>query len=165
MHLLPYQQETYVLPYAAEEVLNRMRLYTRPIEKGFEYSRTDESRFLFNGIVSGNGFRISRRITRPENFLPLLVGKQEATSVGCLLFVSYRLFFSTTLFLVFWSVVCLLLTLFFLIYHEAWLYASIAFGVGCVQYVIAVKNFNWQVKRSRQLLEKVLFSKQPGNWA
>lgn len=165
MRLLPYQQETFVLPYAAEEVLNRLRALTRPVDGEFEYSYAEENRFLFNGIVSRQGFRISRKISKPENFLPLLSGRLEATSVGCLLFVSYRLFFATTLFLVFWSVVCLLLCLFFLIYHEAWLYAAIAFGVGCVQYVIAVKNFGLQVQRSRQALEKVLFSKQPGDGA
>ena len=163
MHLLPYQQETFVLPYAAAEALNRLRPFTRPVDKGYEYSEPDEKRFLFNGVIYTNSFRISRIVLKPENFLPLLVGRLEATSVGSLLFIQYRLFFSTTLFLVFWSVVCLLLTLFFLIYHEAWLYASVAFGIGCVQYVIAVKNFSWQVGRSRRELEKVLFSRDTGD--
>ena len=160
MHLLPYQQETFILPYPADEALARLRPYTRPVDKGYSYSRAEERHFLFNGVISSNRFRISRRITKPENFLPILAGRLEATSVGSLLFVRYQLFFSTALFLVFWSVICLLLTLFFLIYHEAWLYASIAFGVGCVQYIVAVKNFSFQVRRSRQELEKVLFSKQ-----
>ncbi|WP_224996675.1 hypothetical protein [Cesiribacter sp. SM1] len=160
MQLLPYKQETFVLPYPAEEALNRLRPHTRPVEEGFEFSTAEEKRFLFNGVVKKGIFRISRRVQKPENFLPLLLGRLETTSVGCLLFVSYRLFFSTAMYLVFWSVVCLLLTLFFLIYHQAWLYAAIAFGTGCVQYIIAIKNFSWQVNRSRQELEKVLFSKE-----
>ncbi|AHM60636.1 hypothetical protein D770_11895 [Flammeovirgaceae bacterium 311] len=160
MQLFPYKQETFVLPYTADEALKRMRVHTRPISGEYEFSTNEEKRFLFNGVVKKGIFRISRRVQKPENFLPLLLGRLETTSVGSLLFVSYRLFFATAMFLIFWSVVCLLLTLFFLIYHQAWLYAGIAFGTGCVQYIIAIKNFSFQVNRSRQELEKVLFSKE-----
>jgi hypothetical protein len=159
MHLLPYRHETIILPYPSEEAIARLRPLTRPVDKGYAYRTEDERRFLFNGILKKSSFRISRRILKPENFLPLVVGQLENTSVGSLLFVRYRLFFSTAMYLVFWSAVCLLLSLFFLIYHEAWLYASVAFGIGCVQYIIAVKNFSLQVRRSRQDLEKALFGR------
>ena len=158
MKWLPHQQETFILPYSAAEAVRRLRPSIRPVEEGMQFSPGEEKHFLFNGLIKGNRFRISRRVLRPENFLPLLVGRVESTSVGSLLFVRYRLFFSTALFLGFWSVVCLLLCLFFLVFHQAWLYAAIAFGTGCVQYVVAIKSFSFQVKRSKQLLEKVLFS-------
>lgn len=160
MQLLPYRQETFVLPYAADEAIRRLHPRTRPVEEGIQFSKLEERSFLFNGLVLENRFRISRRVQKPENFLPLLVGSFESTSVGSLLFVRYRLFFSTAMYLVFWTVICLLLSLFFLIFHQAWLYAAIAFGTGCVQYVVAIKNFSFQVKRSRQELEKVLFSRE-----
>ena len=165
MHLLPYRNETIILPYASKEAIARLRPITRPVDKGYAYQQDDERRFLFNGTLKKGRFRLSRRILKPENFLPLLIGQLEDTSVGSLLFVQYRLFFATAMYLVFWSVVCLLLSLFFLIYHEAWLYATVSFGIGCVQYIIAVKNFNWQVRQSRQVLEKVLFGQKAGEQA
>ena len=76
MHLLPYQQETFVLPYSAEEALNRLRPYTRPVEAGYDYGEEDEQQFLFNGSITPFRFRISRKVMKPENFLPLLVGRR-----------------------------------------------------------------------------------------
>ncbi|EMR02508.1 hypothetical protein [Cesiribacter andamanensis] len=158
MQLLPYKEETIILPYSALEAYRRLKALTKPVNEGLHYSPAEDRAFLFNGLLKKEGFRISRKLVRPENFLPLLVGHIEATSVGCLVFVRYRLFFATTLYLVFWTVVCVLMSLFFLLHQEAWGYAALAFGIGCAQYVIAVKNFALQVRRSRAVLDQAFFS-------
>jgi hypothetical protein len=158
MPLLPFKEETIILPYPAREARRRLQRLTRPVGEGLAYTTTEERQFLFNGLLKGERFRISRKLVRPENFLPLLVGHIEATSVGCLVFVRYRLFFATAMYLVFWSVVCVLMGLFFLIHQEAWGYAAIAFGLGFIQYLIAIKNFSLQVKRSRTALDQAFFS-------
>lgn len=156
MHLLPFYQETIVLPYEASETIWRLQKAIRPLEKGVEYSEENEHKFLFNGWLKKGNFRISRRIEHPENFLPLMSGRIEGTSVGSILFVRYRLFSSVMIFLIFWSIISLLLSLFFLLAHQETLYAAIAVGLGIINYIIATKNFFLQVRSSQRALDKAL---------
>lgn len=156
MRLLPYFQETLVLPYSGEETAMRLRKYTRPLEKGVEYPVSVERNFLFNGWVKENGFRLSRKIKYPENFLPLIIGRIESTSTGSILFIQYRLFFSSGMFLAFWSIISLLFSLFFLVFHINYLYASVILVLGFLNYVIVIKNFHLQIRSSRKALNEAL---------
>ena len=156
MRLLPLYQETLVLPFSAQETAWRLKQLTRPLEKGVEYPEELEISFLFNGWVKKNRFRLSRRVQHPENFLPLMAGRIEGTSVGSILFIRYRLFFSAALFLIFWTVISLLLSLFFLFFHQQYLYATIALGLGMGNYLIATKNFHLQIRNSRKTLDEAL---------
>jgi hypothetical protein len=156
MRLLPFYQETLVLPFHQQETARRLRLATRPLEKGIEYTETVEENFLFNGWVGNDRFRISRKVRHPENFLPLIIGQIEGTSNGSILFVRYRLFFSAAMFLIFWSVITLLLCLFFLLIHQQYIYGLMAGGLGILNYVIATKNFHLQIRSSRKALDKAL---------
>lgn len=156
MRLLPYFQETLVLPYSGQETFFHLKKATRPLEKGVEYPDTIENAFLFNGWVKGNRFRISRKVKHPQNFLPLMSGWIESTSTGSILFVRYHLFFSSALFLVFWTVISALLFLFFLILHQEYLYAGIALALGISNYFIAIKNFHLQIRASHQALNDAL---------
>ena len=145
MEYLPFRSETLVLPYDASELQARLTKVIRPVRNKYQ-QKTGEN----------DEFTISRIIKQPENFLPLITGKIEATSVGCILFLKYRMFFSTNLFLGFWSVVTFLMTLLFVMGYNNYLYATVCFGFGVVNYSIAVANFNIQVRQSKKLLNKVL---------
>ncbi len=156
MRLLPLYQETFVLPYDEQETSWRLKRVIRPLEKDVEYTEETEESFLFNGWIKNNRFRISRKIRHPENFLPIMIGQIEGTSVGSILFIRYRLFFSAAMFLIFWTIICLLMSLFFLIIHQEYMYAAIAFGLGISNYIIATKNFHIQIRSSRKVLNEVL---------
>ncbi|WP_017731156.1 hypothetical protein [Nafulsella turpanensis] len=156
MHLLPFYQQTIVLPYEAPETVRRLQRTIRPLEKGVEYAEENENKFLFNGWLKEGRFRISRKVSHPENFLPLMSGRIEGTSVGSILFVRYRMFSSVVMFLIFWSLICLLLSLFFLLVHQETLYALLSFGLGVINYVISTKNFFLQVRSSQKALDKAL---------
>src|SRR5690606_2187888 len=153
---LPLKNETIVLSLAPEEIEEVLWLHTYPVEEGALMPDKPEIDFLCNGWVRDNKFKLSRKIRTPENFLPIIHGSIEKTSMGSLVFVQYSLFFSSNFFLVFWSLVTLLLTIFFIVFHDMVLYGAIAFGVGVSNYIIALANFNIQVKKSSQLLLKVL---------
>jgi hypothetical protein len=159
MRLLPLYQETIVLPMDEQETAWRLEQVIRPLVKDVEYSDEAEANFLFNGWVKGNRFRISRRIRHPENFLPIMIGRIEGTSVGSILFIQYRLFFSAAMFLIFWTIICLLMSLFLLIFHQEYIYAAVAFGLGVSNYVIATKNFYIQIRSSQKTLNEALNKK------
>lgn len=156
MRLLPLHQETFVLPFNGQETIWRLKQVIRPLDKDVAYPEEAEAKFLFNGWIEENRFRISRKIRYPENFLPLMIGRIETTSVGSILFIRYRLFSSAAMFLVFWTVISLLLGLFFLLFHQEYLYAAVAFGLGMGNYFIATKNFHIQIRSSRKALNEAL---------
>ena len=156
MRLLPYFQETLVIPWSGADTHRKLRQATRPLEIGVDYPDAVERKFLFNGWVKENRFRISRKIQHPENFLPLIVGRIEGTSTGSILFIRYRLFFGSALFLVFWSIISILLCLFFLIFYQKYIYSAVSLSLGIFNYVIATKNFHLQIRSSRRVLNEAL---------
>ena len=156
MGVWPTEQETLVLPVSAREVVRRLQKATQPPSTQQLSVLADPSAFLFNGQVKKHSFRLSRKIARPNNFLPFIAGSIEPTSQGCLLFVRYRLFSMTILFLVFWSVVTTGFALYLAVYEQLYHYAALSVGVGVANYVIAVLNFRKQVVISRRLLREVV---------
>jgi hypothetical protein len=151
MILFPIISETLVLPFAPEVVSARLQRVTRA-----DAEEVEPEDYRFNGIVESDKFRISRKVDAPENYLPLMAGEVEATSMGCIVFLSYRLFFGSFMFLVFWSVVTLLLGLFFLIYPREIHYALLSFGAGFTNYLLTIINFRRQRRMSREVLMRTL---------
>jgi hypothetical protein len=155
LSILPVKEETLVLPYAVDKVSQCLWKATKPVKVGEEMPDISEEDFLFNGRIQKEHFQISRRVPVPENFLPLIKGRIESTPLGCIVFLRYRMFFSTNFFLAFWSTVTFLLGLFFVLYEQRYLYASAAFGLGLLNYTIVIHSFNLQVRKSRQLLDEL----------
>ena len=106
MKILFKENITLVLPEKPSVIFTR--LYNATLAKGYEAELKDEYKIVFNGNVKGNKFPISRKVTTPNNFLPLLKGRIEATPQGCILFLEYGLFFGAKLALITWSLGCLL---------------------------------------------------------
>ena len=151
----PTEQETLVLPVSAGEAAHRLREATQ-LSTAREPSSVAPNPFVFNGQVKKRSFRLSRKITRPNNFLPFITGRIEPTSQGCLLFVQYRLFTMTTAFLVFWLLVTFGFGYFLARYEQLYHYAALSAGMGLVNYGVAVLNFKKQVTISRRLLREVV---------
>ena len=151
----PTAQETLVSSLSATEVTRRLRAATLASASRSALPPAASS-VIFNGQVAKDSFRLSQRITRPNNFLPFISGVIEPTSQGCLLFVRYRLFTMTAAFLVFWGVITLSFAFFLTYYERLYHYAALSAGVGIVNYVVALLNFNKQVVISRRLLRKAI---------
>ncbi len=155
INFLPIYKETFVNPYHAEEVKRKLWHAVMPVDPDTEYPDIPEENFLFNGWVGNHGFKISKKVDQPENFLPILGGKVDETSVGSIIFITYTMFFSTNIFLIFWTIVSVLISLLFLLSYHIYEYAIIAFLLGLGNYTVAIVNFNMQVKRSRTLFHSI----------
>ncbi len=154
--LFPFVQETIVLSYWSEEVYRRLWNVTEP-DVGEEWEPdVDDEDLLFNGRVEKDRFRLSRKVKRANNFLPLMRGSIEATSMGSIVFIRYRMFIWTLSFLIFWSVLTTLFALYFLIYEKIYINAAFSFLIGLANYVVAVLNFHKQVRISSSALREVL---------
>lgn len=144
MRIFPYYHETLVLPLASENVIQI--LLEQTFVKGVSLSANQK----FTGIINSDSFRISEKISRPDNFIPLIKGKIEKTSKGSIIFTSYNLLFSTALFLSFWSIITLMLTLIFLFQFDQPIYSGISFAAFVFNYLFTAANFHRKVKSARQ---------------
>ncbi len=145
----PVKSETFASPLSSSEVEQRMVN---------DINHQDESRKnWFKGEISDGCFNISLILKRPNNFTPLISGLIEKDADGkSLIIVKYELFPSTKRFLLFWTILTLLLTLFFAIPYQAYLYGAITFSAGLVNYIITKENFKIQIRKSRRALLKVV---------
>lgn len=88
--IFPSLTETLVLPLAGDEVERR-------VGEGIENKR-------FLGVIEGTRFRLSPYVIRPPQFQPMIRGRIESSSRGCLVFLRYELMPATRLLLGFVSV-------------------------------------------------------------
>jgi hypothetical protein len=156
MNLLPYNNSILILPFRADEVEYKLRQRIQPVTNDFSTTTSTQSNFLFNGWIGDYKFRISKRISHADNFLPLIVGKIEATSKGSILFITYRMFPSTLFYMSFFCLLLLLASLFFVLVEKNLITAACLFLFLVGIYFISVLDFNQKVGISRRLLEKTL---------
>ena len=153
MTLIPHKNETLVLPINALQVISRLSRLTQPAN--LSASGTGH-KILFNGYVGSSSFKVSRKVNYPQNYMPIIQGKIEASSRGCIVFLKYNLFFSSLMFFSFWTIMSFIIGIFLIVYSKAYLYAAVSFTAGGLNYLITVLNFNKQVKLSREALDKAL---------
>ncbi len=157
MNLWPIYTETIVLSYDRQTLLLKLDEAISHFSEGPRMDNPKEDLDkLFNGALNETGFKISKRIKHAENFLPLISGEIESASSGSILFLTYRCFFSTLMFLGFWSVISLIAGFIFIFPGENFStgLSLVAFGIG--QYILSMFFFYRQVNESRKVLFDIL---------
>lgn len=155
MNLLPYDSETLVSALPKEEVLGHLNRVTR--EVNFLDQRTQvRGDIIFNGLIGKSNFRISKVVDRADTFLPLIMGKVEATPRGSIIFIRYRLFPGAVFFLGFWSIVLMIFTALYSFPFPNYEYASLCALLGLVNYITALYFFNRQVRSSRKIFHQLI---------
>lgn len=155
MALLPNRTEMLILPDEAEVVCGKLLLATRLVENNQLSEAKDHH--LFNGWIGKDfKFKISRRTRHAEHYLPLISGSIEPTSVGCIVFIKYSLFYSTAF--LFWCWMCLTLvgSLIFTVIFQEYLYGGVSALSGLLYYILLMVNFGMQVKKDRATLNQLL---------
>jgi len=123
--------------------------------KAHELLQKIEQNPAFRGHIGKDTFTIFLVLRRPENFSPLIKGKLLTASTGTILQISYKAFFSTKLFLIFWAVFMLLFSV-FLCFEQRYWHAFFVFLLNLACYGIALANFRRQVRICETLLLKNL---------
>lgn len=154
--LLPFSRETIVSSHDAKKLSQSLWKVTNPSNRSAWMPDVHENTLLFNGWVKKGRFKLSRKVNRANNFLPMISGKIESSSMGSIVFVRYQLFVWTLSFLIFWSILTGLFALYFFIYERIYVNAFFSLLLGIANYVIALLSFHKEVKNSSQMLHKVL---------
>ncbi len=156
MHYLPQYSEVLVSSMSKEDVILRLESVTQKVD--YLTYRGDQSvhQPLFNGKVEKDSFRLSLVINKADSFLPLINGEIESAPSGCIIFLDFTLFSGSAFFLIFWSVVTLVMGLFFLFAaSEPW-FALITFGVGIGNVIFAWTHFKRKVRQSQKIFHDML---------
>jgi len=150
---LPYHYETFVLTQPSLEAIQKIHKVTTT---KVLLQNQEGAQYRFSGWVQENRFRISLKISKPNNYIPLVVGKIETTSSGCLVFVSYKLFPVTKMFLIFWSLFITLVGILASYQYQSLLYAVGSLLILVIIHWVTWSNFKIQLKLTRQTLLEVL---------
>jgi hypothetical protein len=150
--LLPSYHETLVLPKPAVEVCQLLAGATsnRP------FLQPDETTLYFNGWVNEKRFRISLRVRRANHYLPLVKGKIESSSSGCILFIDYGLFPTIRLLLTLWTILLILGSL--VVYYQTKNFFFLLAGLGIIAVIhgIVWSNFKLQLLPTRDAFLRLL---------
>ncbi|AWW33173.1 hypothetical protein DN752_13050 [Echinicola strongylocentroti] len=156
MKYLPHHSEVLVSSMTCEDVIARLESVTKDVDylSGTLVGQQEEQ--LFNGKINEDSFRLSKVVKRADSFLPLIKGKIEPTRAGCIIFLDYQLFPGASFFMVFWSIVTLVMGMFFLFGQEEPMFAAVSFAVGLGNVFFAWSHFKRKVKKSQQIFHKML---------
>lgn len=155
MPFFPNHSEVLVSSWTKEEVLERVDLVTRDANF-LEYELEKNKGYQFNGTLGRDSFRLSLVITKADSFLPLIKGKLESTPKGCILFLHYSLFPGSVFFLGFWSVMTLILAIFFAMVAGNFIFSGISLAAGIGNYLFAWNHFKRKIKISQEIFHGLL---------
>lgn len=150
LNLLPYHRETLVSSYAGVEVKRQLAEATVEVNYLDRRSQAKKKGILFNGLIGEKGFRISKVIDKGDTFLPLILGEIEETPRGCIIFMHFRLFPGAIFFLVFWTLLLLAFSAYFLFVTQNYFNGSICLFLTIVNYLVSMLFFHRQVQSSRK---------------
>lgn len=153
--ILPHASRTLVTILQAEEVFDRMRKVTT---RQLLTQNLAPDQIRFTGVVQPERFTISRRVFRPNSFLPLVRGSIEATQSGCLIFMKAALFRSTRIYMVFWLLFVPVAGLIAARQYDSTLLLAVALAVDLAILWIAWANFKIQLRLTMEALDGVLNS-------
>ena len=155
MPFFPNHTEVFVSAFSKKEVVDRLGKVTKNVNF-LDFEARKAKGHKFNGTLEEDRFSVSLVIDRGDSFLPLIKGKFENTPKGCILFLKYSLFPSSVFFLAFWSIVTILLTIFFgLVAKNLW-YALISFLLGLGNYLFSWAYFKRKIRISQGIFYELL---------
>jgi hypothetical protein len=155
MPFFPVERETRLVTLTESQFYSNLGKFVKPVDQ--KIPPDGQTYYLFNGRWDKEQFSISLILKISNNFVPIINGEIVSSQEGLLVRLTYSFFPATKKLLIFWTVLTLLFTVFFIGLYQAWLYGAISFGICFVNYILSRENFKIQVRKSRRMIEK-LFS-------
>jgi hypothetical protein len=147
----PFNNETLVVAREWPDVLDRLANATMSLN-----SNQINNTAVFYGWIKADRFRFSLKTRRPNSFIPLIIGTIEPTSTGCILFLEYRFFPVTRMYLIFWSLFIIMAGVVTAHQYREFYLGLLSVALVCLINWIAWANFKLQKDLSRKVLLKIL---------
>lgn len=148
--LLPEANEMLVVAHDLEVVIDRLNVATVQVDV------LGRSTAKLAGWILNDHFQLMVRQRRPNSFMPVVDGKIDPTSIGCLIFLRYRLMPSTRIFLMLWTCITLVSGVILSVHHNSILSGLASILVITVIHGIAWGNFLIHRKTLHDIILRVL---------
>lgn len=148
---LPQKNETLIVVHDWDVVLERLSAITTD-----RINYVGREPKILAGWIKDDRFQLLIRQRRPNSFMPLVEGKIDPTSTGCLIFLHYRLMPITRMYLVLWTIIAFVSGVFLAAYYRNILLGVAAIAVIALIHVIAWANFKIHVKPLHDVIFKIL---------
>lgn len=151
MHLFPAREKTLVSSLTKEEVIIKIAQRTKIINNDWIPDKP-----WFNGHFTNDTFRLSLFVNYSQNYLPLVKGRVEDTSLGSILFLKLRLFPAAKLYLIIFTILSLLIGLVFLLLSGSMTSGILSFLIGLLNYLLLTVNFHRKAEETIVALQGLL---------
>jgi hypothetical protein len=150
INVLPHSTETLIVVHDWDVVIDRLSDVT--------VSQVAEriSGKPLAGWVKDDKFQLMIRQRRPNGFMPIVEGRIDPISNGCLIFLQYRLMPMTRMYLVLWTTIAFLSGIFFTYYYNNLLAFVAAIAIIGLMHGIAWANFKIHHKPLHDMIFKIL---------
>lgn len=149
--LLPQASETLIVAHEWDVVLQRLTEVTSP-----PVLRRGDAPGVLAGWLKDDRFQLAIRQRRPNSFMPIVDGKIDPTSSGCLIFLDYKLMPITRMYLLLWTGIALISGIFLSIHYKNIMVGLISLGIIALIHGIAWANFRIHQRPLHDIIFKVL---------
>ena len=150
INLLPQESETLIVSHDWDLVLQRL-------EQASTFNVMEGERVpVLTGWVKEDRFQLMLRQRRPNAFMPIVEGRIDPTSTGCLLFLDYKLMPMTRMYLILWSIIVVISGVLLSFYYRNLLVGLASAGIIALINAIAWANFKIHRKPLHEVIFKLL---------
>ena len=149
--LLPQKKETLIVAHDWDVVLQRLFDVTTD-----EVNYAGRTPKILAGWIKDDRFQLLIRQRRMNSFMPVVEGKIDPTSTGCLIFLQYRLMPATRMYLILWTIITFVSGIFLSIYYLNILLGLASVGIIALIHVIAWANFKIHLRPLHDVIFEVL---------
>jgi len=165
---IPQKQSVWVSALTSEQLLSQLETLISAsyqnkkksdplLDTTFNFDLSRRNKNVFRGFIDiDNSFKIYQNPHYPEYFLPLIIGRVEESSSGCIIFLDFKLFPGTMFFLVLTCFIISCLSFVFIMVLQNIFYFLIMLLCAFLAYTIMLLNFHLKIKQSESILLKVL---------
>lgn len=151
INLLPQENKTLIVAHDWQVVVQRLTEVTAT-----QVNEVGSPAKRLTGWVMGDRFQLIIRQRRLNAFMPMVEGRIDPTSAGCLIFLRYRLMPITRMYLVLWTAITIVSGISLAIYYQDFLLCLAAMVIIALIYGIAWGNFRIHLNPLHDIIFKVL---------
>lgn len=149
-----YRIETHLFSKKSKGILSRLKPITAPPKR----SNRHKKEIIYNGHINSESFEIFRNIVSPQFIVPIISGRVIDGENETLLNLHFKLFEGAILFVILWTSILSLATLYTYFVMNNVLYAGICILLALGNYLIVKGNFDMHSKKNSEELVEILRS-------
>lgn len=117
----------------------------------------------FQGVVEGEGFRITRVIRYRNSFLPVVVGRLERAPGGCVMHIHMRMHFAVMAFSAVWVSFLVPVLIGFVVRSERGFDVDTLMPFGMLAFFLALTNggFWFEANKQKKMLQDIFHQAAP----